>query len=174
MSEELFSFLDEAMQWYLEPQLGSCPPMGRPALERLLTDDGQRRLNRVRAAAGDWGRAEGNPDIVADCLLITPRGLLYAAALRAPARRASLPVPAPREPADHPAASYYVATPPALFEPVAERLAAACPRSAAAAAVDSRFGHDLVFMWPLDGALRRTLDAHEALRLAQEHAVLAL
>jgi hypothetical protein len=101
-----------------------------------------------------------------DCLLITPRGLMYAAALRGARRSASLPVPAPRQPVgNQPPTFYYVATPSALFEPAAERLAAAGPLPAAAAAVDSRFGHDLVFACPLDGALRRTLDAHEVLHL---------
>ena len=32
-----------------------------------------------------------------------------------------------------------------------------------AAAVDSRYGHDLDFPWPLDTRLRRSLDAHETL-----------
>ena len=166
MCEHLFRFLEEVMQRRLGPGLASCPPMRRPELERLLTDDGHRRLSRARAVATEWGHAEGNADVTVDCLLITPRGLIYAAALRGPSRSASLPVPQPRQPVvDQPTTFYYLATPHELFEPVAERLAAARPLSAMAAAVDSRFGHDLVFTCPLDGALRRTLDAHEMLRL---------
>ena len=139
--------------------------MRRPDLERLLTDDGQRRLNRARMAAADWGRAAGKACVTADCLLITPRGLLYAAALRGRAQRVPLPIPAPRQPGGYPPALYYLATPPALFEPVVERLAAAQPLPAESVAVDSQFGRDLVFTWPLDGVLQRTLDAHEVLRL---------
>jgi hypothetical protein len=166
MCEHLFRFLEEVMQRRLGPGLASCPPMRRPELERLLTDDGHRRLSRARAVATEWGHAEGNADVTVDCLLITPRGLIYAAALRGPSRSAPLPVPLPRQPVvNQPATFYYLATPHELFEPIAERLAAARPLSATAAAVDSRFGHDLVFTCPLDGALRRTLDAHEVLRL---------
>lgn len=166
MSEYLFRFLEEVLQRHLGPGLATCPPMRKPDFERLLTDDGHRRLSRARAAAREWGHVEGNADVAVDCLLITPHGLMYAAALRDPRHSASLPVPMPRRPlVDQPATLYYVATPHALFEPVAERLAAARPRSAMAAAVDSRFGHDLVFACPLDGALRRTLDAHEVLHL---------
>lgn len=150
MSEHLFSFLDEVLRRHPGPDLASCPQMRRPELERLLTDDGRRRLSRASRAAADWGRAEGGSAVAADCLLITPRGLVYAAA-----------VPVPRQPV----ALYYLATPPALFEPVAERLDAARPLPTRTAAVDSRFGRDLVFAWPLDGALRRALDAHEVLRL---------
>jgi hypothetical protein len=145
--------------------------MRRPDLERLLTDDSHRRLSRIRAAATEWGHAEGNADIAVDCLLITPHGLMYAAALRGPSRRPSLPVPVQRQPmVNQPATFYYVAMPHAMFESAAERLAAerlaaARPQSAVAAAVDSRFGHDLVFTCPLDGALRRTLDANEVLHL---------
>ena len=166
MSEHLFRFLEEVMQRHLGPDLASCPPMRRPDLERLLTDDGHRRLSRARAAATDWGHAEGDADVAVDCLLITPRGLMYAAALRGARRSAPLPVPGPRQGVENqPATFYYMATPSALFEPTAERLAAARPLPAAAAAVDGRFGHDLVFACPLDGALRRTLDAHEVLHL---------
>lgn len=166
MSEQLFRFLEEVLQRHLGPELASCPPMRRPDLERLLTDDGHRRLSRARAAATEWGRAEGNADVAVDCLLITPDGLIYAAALRGARRSGPLPVPAPRQPVvNQPTTFYYVATPNALFEPVAERLAAARPRSAGPAAVDSRLGHDLVYACPLDGALRRTLDAYEVLHL---------
>ena len=168
MSEHLFRFLEEVLQQHLGPELDSCPPMLRPDLERLLTDDGHRRLSRARAAATEWGRAEGDADVTVDCLLITTRGLIYAAALRGPGRSAAVQIPLPRQPAEsQPATFYYVATPNALFEPVAERLAAARPASAVAAAVDSRYGHDLVFACPLDGSLLRTLDAHEVLHLEQ-------
>jgi hypothetical protein len=160
MSQRVFGFLDEVLQRYFGVRLGSCTPMSRADLERLLTDDTQRRLDRTRLAAADWSGTEiiGGVSVTSECLLITPRGLLYAAGLKGTARRASAVVPPPRP-------VYYLATPPRLFEPIAERVAAAQPLPASAAAVDSRLGHDLVFAWPLDAALRRTLDAHEVLRL---------
>jgi hypothetical protein len=153
MSQRVFGFLDEVLKRYFGVRLGSCTPMSRADLERLLTDDTQRRLDRTRLAAADWSGTEiiGGVSVASECLLITPRGLLYAAGLKGTARHAS--------------AVYYLATPPWLFEPIAERVAAAQPLPASAAAVDSRLGHDLAFAWPLDAALRRTLDAHEVLRL---------
>jgi len=161
MSQRVFGFLDEVLQRYFGARLGSCTPMHRADLERLLTDDAQRRLDRARLAAADWTGTEiiGGVSVASECLLITPRGLLYAAGLKGTARRASALVPPPRP------VYYYLATPPALFEPIAERVDAAQPLPASAAAVDSRLGHDLAFSWPLDVALRSTLDAHEVLRL---------
>jgi hypothetical protein len=160
MSQRVFGFLDEVLKRYFGVRLGSCTPMSRADLERLLTDDTQRRLDRTRLAAADWSGTEiiGGVSVASECLLITPRGLLYAAGLKGAARHASAVVPPPRP-------VYYLATPPWLFEPIAERVAAAQPLPASAAAVDSRLGHDLAFAWPLDAALRRTLDAHEVLRL---------
>jgi hypothetical protein len=160
MSQRVFGFLDEVLQRYFGARLGSCAPMRRADLERLLTDDAQRRLDRARLAAADWSGTEitGGVRVASECLLITPRGLLYAAGLTGTARPASGLVPPPRP-------VYYLATPLALFEPIAERVAAARPLPAPAAAVDSRLGHDLAFAWPLDVALRSTLDAHEVLRL---------
>lgn len=161
MNEPVFSFLDAVLQRYLGPHLGSCPRMRRADLERLLTDDTQRRLDLARLAAMDWGRTEiiGNAGITSECLLITPRGLLYAARLSQVMRTPS------RHPGPPAGPLYYLATPPALFDAIVERASAAQPLPARAAAVDSRFGHDLIFTWPLDLALRRALDAHEVLRL---------
>jgi hypothetical protein len=52
-----------------------------------------------------------------------------------------------------------------LLDPIADRVGATQLPQGSAVAVDTRFGHDLEFPWPLDAALRRTLDAHEVLRL---------
>lgn len=160
MSQRVFGFLDEVLQRYFGARLGSCTPMHRADLERLLTDDTQRRLDQARLAASDWSGTEiiGSVSVASECLLITPRGLLYAAGLQGTGRGASAFVPPPRP-------VYYLATPPALFEPIAERVAATQPLPASAAAVDSRLGDDLAFAWPLDVSLRRTLDAYEVLRL---------
>lgn len=160
MNERALGFLDEILRQYFGVRIGSCPPMHRADIERLLTDDTRRRLEQARLAAAGWSGTEiaGDVSVTSECLLITPRGLLYASALRGAARSTSALVP-------HPRPVYYLATPPALFDPVAERVAAARPLPASAVAVDSRLGHDLVFTWPLDVALRRTLDAQEVLRL---------
>ena len=154
VSEELGNFLDNVLQRYFGLRLDDCPRMSLADLDRLLTDDTQRRLHHARLAAADWGSTEigGSFDIAAECVLITPRGLVYAASLTGAAPQSGAPV-------------YFLATPPELFEPIADRVGDTRPLPDWAAAVDSRFSHDLVFTWPLDRALRRTLDAHEVLRL---------
>jgi hypothetical protein len=161
MSERLFGFLDEVLQRYLGPRPGLCPTMDRPDLERLLDGDAQRRLGHARQAAAEWGVSEthGNVGIISERLLITPRGLLYAAGLRSGGGASGRLVPRPRRPLR------YLATSPEMFEPIADRVDATPSRPVPAAAVDSRLGRDLVFTWPLDGALRRTLDAYQVLRL---------
>jgi hypothetical protein len=151
MSERLVTFLDEVLQRYFGPEFGSSARMRHGDLEKLLTDDAERRLAHVRLAAVEWGTTEirGNVEIRAEHWVITPRGLLYAAELATSADRSL----------------YYLATPRALFEPVVEQTGAVHLPPESAAAVDSRLDPDLVFPWPLDAALRRKLDAHEVLRL---------
>lgn len=151
MSERPVAFLDEVLQRYFGAEFGSCPEMRRGDLERLLTDDAHRRRVRARLAAVEWGDIEihSSVEIRSECWVITPRGLLYAAGLAGGPRRFL----------------YYLATPTALFEPIVDRAAVSRLPQASAAAVDSRLDRDLVFPWPLDAALRRTLDAHEVLRL---------
>lgn len=153
MSERPFEFLGDLMQRYFGPAVGSCPLMHRAELERLLTDDGQRRLNHARGAAIDWASTDthSTAEVTAERLMITPRGLLYAAELSTGSRRTR----------------YYLATAPVLFEPIVDRVQVTRLSPSAAAAVDSRFGSDLVFPWPLDRPLRRMLDADEVLRLGQ-------
>lgn len=175
MSERIIGFLDKVLRRYFGPEFGSCPRMRRADLERLLTDDAIRRLVRARQTAMDWGNSEiiGNVQITSERLLITPRGLLYAAALSGPVRGTRPPTPRLfHEPTDAAGLSasphwslYYLGTPRALFEPIVDRAAVTLLPPGSAAAVDSRLGRDLVFPWPLDTALRRTLDAHQVLRL---------
>lgn len=150
--------------------------MSRADLERLLTGDTRRRVVHARAAAVEWASTEiiGTVEIISERLLITPLGLLYDARLSGSAPGAPRrPTPhLSREPTDaagqHASSRqilYYLATPPALLDPIAERVGVTRLPQGSAAAVDGRFGDDLVFPWPLDAALRRTLDAHMILRL---------
>jgi glucose-6-phosphate 1-dehydrogenase len=60
---------------------------------------------------------------------------------------------------------HYFATPPTLFQPIAERVGAMSMAPRSAAAVDTRLGHELTFPWPIDADLRRLLDANSVLRL---------
>lgn len=152
MNERSSGFLGEVLHRYLGSGPGPWPRMRRADLERLLTGDTHRRVAHARAAAMEWAATEitGTVEITSERLLITPRGLLYAAQVSGPSSRWAL---------------YYLAVPPPLLDPIVDRVGAAQLPPGSAAAVDSRFGHDLEFPWPLDAPLRRTLDAHEVLRL---------
>jgi glucose-6-phosphate 1-dehydrogenase len=83
-----------------------------------------------------------------ELFVITQHGLMYAAGLNAPRR-----------------ALYYLATPPALFDPFVDQVDTAELREGTVVAVDSRFGRDLASAHPMDAALRRILDEHLALRV---------
>ena len=148
----MLTFLDEVLLRYFGPEFSSSPRMPHADLEKLLTDDAQRRLEHARLAALEWANAEvhGDVEITSERWVVTPRGLLYAAGLSGAGSHRSL---------------YYLATPPAMFEPLVDRTAASHLDEGSAAAVDSRLNRDLAFPWPLDAALRRTLDAHEVLHL---------
>lgn len=154
MSDRLRGFLGEVPQRYFGSEAESSSRIPRAQVEKLLTDDGQRRLELAERAAADWGRAEarGEVEIVSERFIITPRGMLYLAGLRG----------LPGATAAH-RSLYYVATPTASFDPIVDRVRATGLRRHSAAAVDCRFGHDLEFPWPLDAGLRRTFDAHQIL-----------
>ena len=62
-------------------------------------------------------------------------------------------------------ALYYLATPPALFDPFVDQVDTAELREGTVVVVDSRFGRDLASAHPMDAALRRILDEHLALRV---------
>jgi hypothetical protein len=151
MNDRLVRFLDDMLQRYFDRTLDECPPMSRSDLERLLTDDGQRRAQHARAAAAKWAETEahGRAAIMSERVMITPRGLLYAATLSALPGRSL----------------FYLATPQVFFEPMADRLGTASRPAGSPAAVDSRFRSDLVFLSPLDRPLRRRFDTDELLRL---------
>ncbi|MCX5046373.1 glucose-6-phosphate dehydrogenase [Aldersonia sp. NBC_00410] len=150
-SELLFDFVDEVLQQYFGPEHGSAARVERSDVESLLTDDTRRRVAQARVAAMEWGRTEVAGVVIAsDRLVITPRGVLYAAGMSAPGARRPL---------------YYLATPIELFESIVDRVEVTSQRHLSVAAVDDRFGSDLTFPWPLDTALRRMLDAHQILHL---------
>jgi glucose-6-phosphate 1-dehydrogenase len=60
---------------------------------------------------------------------------------------------------------YYLATPPALFDPFVDQADIAELREGAVVLVDGRLGRDLASAHPMDAALRRILDEHLALRV---------
>ncbi len=164
MSEEqasgdpLFDFVDEVLQRHFGPEYSSAARMDRKHVEQLLTDDTRRRVEEARSAAVEWGKSElaGDVVIASDRLVITSHGLVYAAGMSAAGAHRPL---------------YYLATPIELFESMVERVDATSLRQGSVAAVDDRFGHELVYPWPLDTGLRHLLDAHQALHLdLSEHA----
>jgi Glucose-6-phosphate dehydrogenase, NAD binding domain len=144
MSEQLYDFFGEIFQRYFRPGIDAYPRMGGALVERLLTltDDVPDRLAQTRCAAMAWAKAE-TPNA-----MITQHGLMYAAGLNESRR-----------------ALYYLATPPALFDPFVDQVDTTERRQGTVVVVDSRFGRDLASAHPMDTALRRILDEHLALRV---------
>lgn len=151
MSEQLYDFFGEILQRYFRPAIDKYPRMGGVLVERLfaLTDDVPDRLVQTRRAAMAWGNAETpNARITSELFVITQHGLMYAAGLNGSRQ-----------------ALYYLATPPALFDPFVDQVDTAELREGAVVVVDGRFGRDLASAHPMDAALRRILDEHLALRV---------
>jgi glucose-6-phosphate dehydrogenase-like protein len=151
MSEQLYDFFGEIFQRYFRPAIGAYPRTGAALVERLLTltDDVPDRLAQTRRAATAWGKtATPNARITSELFVITQHGLMYAAGLNESRR-----------------ALYFLATPPALFDPFVDQVETAELREGAVVVVDSRFGRDLASAHPMDAALRRILDEHLALRV---------
>jgi glucose-6-phosphate 1-dehydrogenase len=138
MSEQRYDFFDEIFHRYFGPAVCAYPQMGGALVERLLrlTDDVPDRLAEPRRAAMAW------------CKVDTQHGLMYAARLDESRR-----------------ALYYLATPPGLFDPFVDQIDSAELRDGEVVIVDSGFGRDLASAHPMDAALRRILDEHEALRV---------
>jgi hypothetical protein len=151
MSEQRYDYFGEIFERYFRPAIGAYPRIGGALVERLLTftDYVPDRLAQTRRAAIAWGRTETpNARIISELFVITQHGLMYAAGLNESRR-----------------ALYYLATPPALFDPFVDQVDTAKQREGAVVVVDSRFGRDLASAHPMDAALRRILDAHLALRV---------
>jgi hypothetical protein len=151
MAEHVRDFFDEIFQRYFGPAIGAYPQTGAALVERLLalTDDVEDRLADSQRAAMAWAESENvTARITSELFLITQHGLMYAAGLNESRR-----------------ALYFVATPPALFDPLVDQVDTADLPEGAVAVVDSRFGRDLSAAHPMDAALRRILDEHLALRV---------
>jgi hypothetical protein len=151
MSEQRYDFFGEVFQRYFRPAVDICPRTGDALVERLFTlsDDVPDRLAQIRRAAMAWGKVEApNAGISSELCVITQHGLMYAAVL-AGSRRAL----------------YYLATPPGLFDPFVDQIDSTELREGAVAVVDSGFRRDLASAHPMDAALRRILDEHDALRV---------
>ncbi|MBY0290035.1 MAG: glucose-6-phosphate dehydrogenase [Mycobacteriaceae bacterium] len=151
MSEQLYDYFGAIFQRYFRPALDAYPRTGGALVESLftLTDDVPDRLAQSRRVAIAWGTAE-SPDarFTSELFVITQHGLMYAAGFNESRR-----------------ALYYLATPPALFDPFVDQVDTAELPEGAIVAVDSRFGRDLASAHPMDAALRRILDDHLALRV---------
>ncbi|MGO9735161.1 glucose-6-phosphate dehydrogenase, partial [Mycobacterium sp.] len=108
MSEQLYDFFGEIFQRYFRPAIDAYPRMGGALVERLLTltDEVPDRLAQTRCAATAWAKAEiPNARITSELFVITQHGLMYAAGLN-----------------DSRRALYYLATPPALFDPFVDEV----------------------------------------------------
>ncbi|MGC1805547.1 MAG: glucose-6-phosphate dehydrogenase, partial [Mycobacterium sp.] len=108
MSEQLYDFFGEMFQRYFRPAIDAYPRMGRALVERLLTltDDVPDKLVQTRCAATAWAEAETpHARITSELFVITQHGLMYAAGLNESRR-----------------ALYYLATPPALFDPFVDQV----------------------------------------------------
>ncbi|CPR07231.1 glucose-6-phosphate 1-dehydrogenase [Mycobacterium bohemicum DSM 44277] len=151
MSEQPYDLLGDIFQRYFRPAIDAYPRMGGGLVEKLLalSDDVPDKLRQTRGAAMAWGKAETpTARITSELFVITQYGLLYAAELSESRR-----------------ALYYLATPPALFDPFVDQVDTAELREGAVVVVDSRCGRDLSSAHPMDAALRRILDEHLALRV---------
>jgi Glucose-6-phosphate dehydrogenase, NAD binding domain len=151
MSDQRHDFFGEIFQRYFGPAIGVCPQAGGALVARLfaLTDDVPDQLAQTRRAASALGRAEfPNARITSELFVITQHGLMYAARSN-----------------DSRRALYYLATPPWLFDPLVDQIDTAELRHGEVVVVDSGFGRDLASAHPMDTALRRILDEHEALRV---------
>jgi Glucose-6-phosphate dehydrogenase, NAD binding domain len=151
MTAQRYDFFGDIFQRYFRPAIDAYPQMGGALVGRLLTltDDVPDRLSQIRRAAMAWGSAETpNSTITSELFVITQRGLMYAAVLNESRRTL-----------------YYLATPPRLFDPFVDQIDATKLRFGEVVAVDGGFGRDLTSAHPMDAALRRILDEHEALRV---------
>src|ERR1700759_77309 len=151
MSEQLYDFFGEIFQRFFKPAIDAYPRMGGALVGRLLTltDDVPDKLAQTRCAATAWAKAETpNARINSELFVITQHGLMYAAGWNESRR-----------------ALYYLATPPALFDPFVDQVETPDVWDGAVVAVVSRLCRDLASAHPMDAALRRILDEPLALRV---------
>jgi hypothetical protein len=151
MSEQRYDFFGEIFQRYFRAAVDMCPLTGDALVARLFTlsDDIPDRLTQMRHAAMAWGTAETpHPGISSELFVITQHGLMYAAGLTESRR-----------------ALFYLATPPGMFDSLVDQVDTAELPERAVAVVDDGYRRDLASAHPMDAALRRILDEHDALRV---------
>lgn len=152
MTQQRYDFFGDAFARYFPRAVDQYPSMAAVLVHRLLacTDDVQDRLAPARLAAEVWGEEElGHPGHPASELFVfTQCGLMYGARF-----------------ADPHHGLYYLATPHPMFDQFVDQIEHTPLRTGTVVAVDSRCSHDLESAHPMDAALRRMLDEHEALRV---------
>lgn len=144
-------FFGDIFQRYFRPPIEEYPRTGAALVHRLMTstDEIQDRLTPARHAALAWSKEEsGRAGITSELLVITQCGLMYAAGFGT---------------ARHP--HYYLATPAALYDPFVDQIEGVRLHPGEVVAVDRRCCDDLAAAHPMDAALSRILDEHEALRV---------
>lgn len=151
MTEQFFDYFGGMLRECLDAGIASSPRIDRSEFPKFLTDDVRLHVQQGRVAAGEWGATEAHAPVTVSAthVIVTAHGLVYAAALAVPHQDR---------------AWHYLAVPHILFESVADHMATE-PPPAALAAVDCRLDHDLASMWQFEGALRRMLDDHPAVRV---------
>ncbi|BBX90733.1 glucose-6-phosphate dehydrogenase [Mycolicibacterium boenickei] len=154
MTQQRYDFFGEVFARYFSPGVDRYPSTAGPLIHRLLacTDDLQDRLAQARLAAEVWGEEElGHPGHVhpaSELFVITQCGLMYGARF-----------------ADAHHDLYYLATPHTMFDAFVDQIEHTPLRVGTVVAVDRRCSHDLEAAHPMDAALRRILEEHEALRV---------
>ena len=151
MNDHAHDFFGDIFQRYFRPAVDEYPGMGAALVHRLMTstDDVQDRLAEARHAALAWSREEHSPAVItSELFVITQCGLMYAAGFGDSRHR-----------------HYYLATPAALFDPFVDQVEGVQLHPGEVVAVDRRCCNDLAAAHPMDAALSRILDEHEALRV---------
>lgn len=154
MTEQRYDFFGDVFARYFSPTIGRYPSTAGSLVHRLLasTDEVQDRLAQARLAACAWGEEEtgssGHLHPSSELFVFTQCGLMYGARF-----------------ADARHGLYYLATPHLVFDAFVDQIEHTPRRPGAVAAVDRRCSHDLESAHPMDAALRRLLDEHEALRV---------
>ncbi|OMB98146.1 glucose-6-phosphate dehydrogenase [Mycobacterium sp. NS-7484] len=152
MTQQRYDFFGDLFARYFRPAIDRYPLTAATLVHRLLacTDDVQDRLAQARLAAEVWGSEElGHAGhATSELFVFTQCGLMYGARF-----------------ADARHGHYYLATPRPMFDALVDQIEHTALRPGTVVAVDRRCSHDLESAHPMDAALRRLLDEHEALRV---------
>ncbi|MUL85702.1 MULTISPECIES: glucose-6-phosphate dehydrogenase [unclassified Mycolicibacterium] len=154
MAQQRDDFFGDVFARYFRPAIDQYPSTAGTLVHRLIacTDDVQDRLAQARLAAAVWGEEElghfGPVHPSSELFVFTQCGLMYGARF-----------------ADAHHGFYYLATPHTMFDALVDQIEHTPLRLGTVVAVDRRCSHDLASAHPMDAALRRILDEHEALRV---------